>query len=540
LKGFIDMNRPLRVLLVEDSEEDAELLVYELERSGYDPIYQRVDTAMAMNAALDRKSWDIVIADYTLPNFSAPAALTLLKERELDLPFIIVSGTIGEDIAVAAMKAGAHDYLMKGKLARLAPAVERELREAGERRKRREAEQTVRQNEERFRALIENALDIITVVSTDGIIHYESPSVEKVLGYKPEDLVNKNIFDYIHSEDITNLLKMLNQVTHNQFLTLSLEFRFQHRDGSWRILEAVGKHFIDRDHTSRLPMSNTTGFKNNVFPLKLSSIVLNSRDITERKRSEEICHALERERELSEARFRFVSMMSHEFRNPLTRIRVSSELLKNFFNKTTEGQKERCLNNLELAAQEMTQLLDDILTITRADVGNLELNLQVFDLAGFCYNLVEQMQITAGNKHTLNFVSRGTCNQACLDENLIKHILTNLISNAIKYSPECGDIWFELSCQNGEAIFRIQDQGIGISLDDRQRLFEAFHRGRNVGKIPGTGLGLSIVKRFVDLHGGIITVQSELGVGTTFTVTLPMQSHSAIEKQCNMREYHAI
>lgn len=534
------MNRPLRVLLVEDSEDDAELLAYELERSGYDLIYERVDTAMAMNAALDQESWDIVIADYTLPTFSAPAALTVLKERELDLPFIIVSGTIGEDIAVAAMKAGANDYLMKGKLARLAPAVERELRDANERRKRREAEQTVRQNEERFRALIENALDIITVVGTDGIIHYESPSVEKVLGYKPEDLVNKNIFDYIHSEDIANLLKMVNQVAHNPIVTLSLEFRFQHRDGSWRILEAVGKHFIDRDSTSRLAMSNAAGFKSNVFPLKLSSIVLNSRDITERKRSEEIRHALERERELSEARFRFVSMMSHEFRNPLTRIRVSSELLKTFVNKTTEEQKERCLNNLEFAAQEMTQLLDDILTITRADVGKLELNLQPFDLAEFCSNLVEEMQIAAGNKHTLNFVNRGTCNQACLDENLIKHILTNLISNAIKYSPECGDIWFKLSCQNGEAIFQIQDQGIGIRLDDQQRLFEAFHRGRNVGKIPGTGLGLSIVKRFVDLHGGTITLQSEVGVGTTFTVTLPMKSHSSIEKQCNAREYHAI
>src|SRR4028118_1300952 len=179
------MNIPLRVLIVEDSEDDAELLIYELEQGGYDLIHERVDTAVVMNAALDQQQWDIVIADYTLPSFSAPAALNLLKEKALDLPFIIVSGTIGEDIAVAAMKAGAHDYLMKGKLARLVPAVDRELREAIERRKRRKAEQAVRRNEERFRALIENALDIITVLGADGIIRYESPSIEKVLGYKP-------------------------------------------------------------------------------------------------------------------------------------------------------------------------------------------------------------------------------------------------------------------------------------------------------------------------------------------------------------------
>src|SRR5919202_4302740 len=241
------MNTPLRVLIVEDSEDDAELLVYELERGGYDPIYERVDTPAAMNTALDNQLWDIVIADYTLPCFSAPAALNLLKERGVDLPFIIVSGTIGEDIAVAAMKAGAHDYLMKGKLARLVPAVERECKEAIERRKRREAEQTVRQNEERFRALIENALDIITVVDADGIIKYESPSLEKVLGYKPEELVAKNIFDYIHFEDRATLRKTLNQVAQNPSLTLSIEFRFQHQDSSWRILEAVGKYFLDRN-----------------------------------------------------------------------------------------------------------------------------------------------------------------------------------------------------------------------------------------------------------------------------------------------------
>jgi PAS domain S-box-containing protein len=534
------MNRPLRVLLVEDSEEDAELLAYELECRGYDFVYERVDTAAAMNVALDKEAWDIIIADYTLPSFSAPAALTLLQERELDLPFIIVSGTIGEDIAVAAMKAGAHDYLMKGKLARLGPTIERELREASERRKRREAEQTVRQNEERFRALIENALDIITVVDADGIIKYESPSLEKVLGYKPEELVGKNIFDYIHFEDRATLRKTLNQVAQNPSLTLSIEFRFQHQDSSWRILEAVGKYFLDRNQDICIEASGVARLERSVIPAKRSSIVLNSRDITERKRSEEIRNTLLREKELSESRFNFVSMMSHEFRNPLTRIRVSSELLKNFKDRTTEEQQERCLNNLEDAAREMTQLLEDILTISRAEVGSLKIEFKRFDLAEFCYSLVEETQDLAGNKHTLNFSTKGECRQACMDENLLKHILNNLLSNAIKYSPEGGDIWFKVTCKNGDAILQIQDQGVGIAPDDQPQLFEPFHRGRNVAKIPGTGLGLSIVKRFVDLHGGKIAIKSEVGVGTTFTVTLPLNSQSSIQGQRDPRECHAI
>jgi DNA-binding NtrC family response regulator len=125
----------LRVLIVEDSEDDAALLARELKRGGLDVVVERVDHAEAMRTALERGPWDLVVADYTMPRFSAPAALALLKERGLDLPFIIVSGTIGEEVAVNAMKAGAHDYFMKGNLARFVPAIQRELREAAERRR---------------------------------------------------------------------------------------------------------------------------------------------------------------------------------------------------------------------------------------------------------------------------------------------------------------------------------------------------------------------------------------------------------------------
>jgi PAS domain S-box-containing protein len=498
------MSKPLRVLIVEDSEDDAELVTYELERGGYDLTVERVDTPIAMKTALDKEQWDVIIADYTLPSFSAPEAFNLLKERGLDLPFIVVSGNIGEDIAVAAMKAGAHDYVMKDKLARLAPAVERELREADERRKRHVAEETVRQNEERFRLLIENALDIITVLGNDGIIHYESPSLERVLGYKPEDLVSKNILEYVHAEDVEIFLNTLNQVAQNSHLTLSIEFRFKHQDGSWRILEAVGKKLL--------------------APSELSSIVINSRDITERKRAEELRKALERERELSEERFNLVSMMSHEFRNPLSSMILASELLKKIGDRPLFEKKSRYLNQIETSAREMTQLLDDILSLSKAEVGKLEIDPQPLNLAEFCQSLLEGVQLSAGSKHRLTLTIKGGCDRACMDEKLLWHILGNLLSNAIKYSPEGGHVRFELLCHHTEAIFKIQDCGIGIPLDERQKLFESFYRGKNVGKIPGTGLGLCIVKRYVDLLGGQITLESAVGVGSTFTVRLPLHS----------------
>lgn len=500
------MNKPLRILLVEDSEDDAELLVDELEHSGYDLIYERVDTAAAMNSILEQKLWDVVIADYTMPSFSAPAALSLLKEKQLDLPFIIVSGSVGEDTAVAAMKAGAHDYVMKGKLARLAPAVERELREATERQKRREAEQALRQNEERFRSLIENALDIITVLDVEGIIDYESPAIEKILGYEPGDLVGKNIIQYVHPEDQENFLKTLKQTVKSPSLALNIEFRFQHQDGSWRILEAVGKACFDISCCQKV------------------CIVVNSRDITERKRAEETRHNLERERELSEARFNFVSMMSHEFRNPLGTILASGELLKNYSHKTTAEQKERCLDRIEDAAQEMLQLLNDILNLSRAEVGQLEFNPQPLYLEEFCQNLVEGIQISTSNKHRISLIVSGECTQACMDEKLLSHILNNLLSNAIKYSPEGGTVKFEIACEHKQAIFQIQDWGIGIPEHEQAQLFESFYRAQNVGKIPGTGLGLCIVKKFVDLHHGKISLKSEVGMGTIFVVTLPLDS----------------
>ena len=138
------MNIPLRVLLIEDSEDDAVLLLRELRYGGYETVFERVDTSVAMNAALERQTWDVVISDYSMPQFSAPAALTLLQKKELDLPVIIVSGSIGENTAVALMKAGAHDFILKGNLARLVPAIERELRESTERRDRKRAEAQIK------------------------------------------------------------------------------------------------------------------------------------------------------------------------------------------------------------------------------------------------------------------------------------------------------------------------------------------------------------------------------------------------------------
>ena len=186
------MKQPLRVLVVEDSEFDAKMLVRLLDRGGYATAYERVQTADDMATALTNKEWDLVLSDYNLPGFNATLALQLLQATKLDLPFIIVSGGIGEDIAVAAMKSGANDYLMKGNLARLVPAVERELRDAAVRKARHKAEHEVRESEQRYRLLWETATDAILLMDTKSDILFANPAVQGIFGYAPMELVGKN------------------------------------------------------------------------------------------------------------------------------------------------------------------------------------------------------------------------------------------------------------------------------------------------------------------------------------------------------------
>lgn len=270
-------------------------------------------------------------------------------------------------------------------------------------------------------------------------------------------------------------------------------------------------------------------------------------DITERKRTEaDILKTLEHEKELNELKSRFISTTSHEFRTPLTTILSATELLEYPDYKLKPEKRQRYYQQIKNAVQHMIQLLDDVLLISHFGSGMLSFEPQPLDFGEFCRTLVEGIQLNAANERTIQFIYTPPTEallsmvsdeaialplKPYLDEKLLRHIVSNLLSNALKYSDQESTIDFHVTILPWSdrdpsiplvAKFLVRDQGIGVPPEDLSRLFEPFHRSKNVGTIPGTGLGLSIVKNAVDLHGGIITVDSTVGVGTTFVVELPL------------------
>jgi len=211
--------------------------------------------------------FDIILADYLLPTYNGLEALRAAQERCPETPFLLVSGTIGEQAAIESLKAGATDYVLKHWPERLAPAVRRAVEEAQERKQRREIETQLFQRETYFRALTENALDILTILDAGGVFIHNSPSLNRVLGYEPKDLVGKNAFGFVHADDLSRVQEIFNRGLQDPEHTFTLEFRFRHQDGSWRCLEAVGQ--------SRLRDPAVAG------------VVVNSRDVTDRKAAEE-------------------------------------------------------------------------------------------------------------------------------------------------------------------------------------------------------------------------------------------------------------
>jgi PAS domain S-box-containing protein len=257
----------LNVLILEDVPADAELIQYELRKAKLNFDARCVESEAEFVRALEADKPDVILSDFSLPQFNALAALEILRERKLQIPFVLVTGSQSEEVAVRCIKKGADDYILKESLKRLPSAVLGAIAKRNAEQDRESAEQALRRSEDYFRTLIENSSDIITILNPKGKILFQSPSIEKALGYRAEELLDKNAFDLVHPNDVQRVLSVFSGDLMHQNFQAPIEYRFRHRDGSWKYLESIGKNLL-RDPS-------------------IAGIVINSRDITERKRAEE-------------------------------------------------------------------------------------------------------------------------------------------------------------------------------------------------------------------------------------------------------------
>jgi PAS domain S-box-containing protein len=278
------------------------------------------------------------------------------------------------------------------------------------------------------------------------------------------------------------------------------------------------------------------GFRNRsgrLFTMLLSSQVIQlnraphiltlALDITQRKKAEEeVLKALAREKELSQLKSNFVSMVSHQFRTPLAIIQSSAELLHEFMPKMNPAERDEQLESIAGNTRRMAGMMEEILVLSRLDAGRLDFRPFELDLNLFCGRVVEEVLSATNRLCSIELSPIRRLPTARGDERLLEHILTNLLSNAVKYSKPGACVRFTVERDSTMALFVIRDEGIGISDDDQKMLFVAFHRGANVENRPGTGLGLLLVKRCVELHQGSIRIESKIGCGTTVTVRLPV------------------
>jgi PAS domain S-box-containing protein len=627
------MAAPLRLLIVEDSEDDALLVERELRRAGFDLLSKRVETEETMRSALEEEPWDLVISDYSLPGFNAPAALSTLQASGLDLPFVIVSGTVGEDVAVEGMRAGAHDFFLKGSLTRLAPAVERELEQAAQRRARRKAEDSIRKlslaveqaknaifmtdpngainylnpafeeiygysrrealgksprilksgqhdqafyerfwqrllagesvreefvnkrrdgqlvtvetsvspvldsegrrvgfiavqdditrrkraekemykSAERFRSLIENAQDIITVIDLRGTFLFQSPASQRLLGRSPEEFVGRNAFEFVHPEDAAGVREALRRMVASPDLPQTALFRFRHADGSWRMLEGIGRLLIGEE------------------PLQF---VVNSRDATDRRALEDQLRLAQK----MEAVGQLAGGVAHDFNNLLTAILGYGSLLASRLAPGAPGREE--IDEILRASERAAALTKQLLAFSRKQV----LEPVVLDVNELIRNLEKLLRRLIEEDVQLVTLLDPSVARVRVDPGQLEQVIMNLVVNARDAMPGGGKLTIETANTSLDEAYAqqhvtvhpgsyvmvsVSDTGIGMDAATKQHFFEPFFTTKEKGK--GTGLGLSTVYGIVKQSGGNIWVYSEPGKGTTFKVYLPRVEEIAAE-----------
>lgn len=372
----------------------------------------------------------------------------------------------------------------------------------------RRAQAELAESNARVRAIVDNVADGIITTDRSGVIDMLNPAAARIFGCDtPEKLLGQSFAALLDARYAGGGRDYMARLT---------------ATASQQGHEIVGRRCDGALFPMYIAMTR----------LKVGGRIMYTgviQDITERKRlqaelldKERLNVALDKERELRLLKDRFISIMSHELRSPLTSIQLAADMLRKYGDRATEDEKRESLETIEAQVRSLSELVADVMTISKTEFTGELLSLETLDLETYLRDILETLSFTHHRTHRLVFTGLGRRVEARADRKLLRRALVNLLTNAIKYSPAGGEVRLSLALDGDDAVIRISDQGIGIPPEDLSRLFEPFHRAANVAGLPGTGLGLLIAKQSVELHGGSISVESAVGQGTTFTVRLPL------------------
>lgn len=380
---------------------------------------------------------------------------------------------------------------------------------------RRVAERTaeLRESEARLRALYESISAAVVVQDQTGFLQFNSASLKLFGTERAEDFLGKHPTEFSAPRQPNGEESGLAAQQHMQYAMTHGTKRFE-----WLARRLDGTEFPVEVTLTALELQGR--------PV-LQAVII---DLSERKRAEmELQNALAKERELSQLKSEFVSLVSHEFRTPLEIILSSADNLRRYHDRLNPEKREHLLRTIDRSVRRMSGMMEEVLVLGRLETDRMTFKPVDFDLASFCQRICDEIESATNRRCPIRLLLPPLLEQARGDENILRHVFANLLANAVKYSPAGSEVDFAVTREGEHAVFRVRDHGCGIPAADQKRLFQAFHRGSNVGQIPGTGLGLLIVQRCVDLHSGQIHFQSSEGIGTTFTVRLALFSQPPVE-----------
>jgi len=490
-----------KILVVEDEVIVARTIANQLMQLGYTV----VGTASSGTAAIDKANStqpDLVLMDVMLKGEmdGVTAAIQICSQR--DVPIVFLTAYADENTLERAKSTLPLGYIVKPfSAAELRVAVELALFKH-------QVEQELRTNQAYLATLLHSMNDAVIATDNQGFVTFMNPAAEALTGWREAEAFGKNAVEIMQLVDeVTNLPTTehpVAQVLETQEVAFLHEFT--------ALVNKNGDRIPIGDSASPL-QRNQEG---------IGGVVVVFWDMSAYRRSELLQKSLEKEQELNQLKSQFVSTVSHEFRNPLAVIRTAAEMLdlrgKTLFDEKMNSYVQR----IKIAVHQMNQLMEDVLMMGRVEVGRLHFTPARINLQQVCQDILEECSLNLTNAHEMVFTHPEAALETWMDENLLRLILSNLLNNAIKYSPIGGKISFNYRYlpDNQTVLFQVQDQGMGIPESEQAQLFESFFRASNTKSIQGTGLGLAIVKRCVELHQGQITVTSEVGVGSTFTVVL--------------------